>query len=220
MLVLGLDPSLTNYGWALHCPLETGKARCPLRGRWKTKPKMLEVSRYMYMRDQLQALIQEHQPDHVCIESPIFGAQYSEGMYGLFLYSQEAIYRERKDLVLLSVSQIKKHARLSLDLPSTWNMMKPNMVEAAKEDSGGKGHWNHNEADAYLCARLGAKFWLLQDGIITPDELTEFEHATFLHTHTYTRGERAGETDYKGLVYREGDRFHLWSRVTNGKEES
>lgn len=210
MRVLGLDPSLTNFGWAIHDTEATGEARCPARGRFRTGSKMEFIERYIYMRESLRALIQEHEPDKIGIEFPVFNNLWSEGMYGLFLYSCEALKLEGQDVVFWSPMQAKAHARDTIKRPKGWKMMKPDMIEAAKEDAGG-GQWNHNEADAYLVGRLAARFWLLYEGLIQEDDLTERERKYFLEIKQYVRGKKAGKVVKKGLMYREDERFFIWS---------
>ena len=214
MLVLGLDPSLTQFGWALHDDTQEGVDRCPARGRFKTPSKMLFIDRYCHMRESLRELVQTHQPDCIGIEYPVFNDLWSEGMYGLFLYSCEALRDEGVDVVFFSPMQVKVHARLSLGRPKGWKMLKGDMVDAAKEDCGGKGRWNHNEADAYLVARTAARFWRLFKGLLTADDLTEPERKQFLKIHTYTRGKKAGLTERKGIMFRESERFFRWSEIS------
>ena len=216
MICLGLDPSLTNFGYALHDTEASGISRCVLRGRFQTPAKMAYVDRYIAQRERLRALIQRTEPDVVGIEYPVFDNLYSEGMYGLFLYSSEALRLERKDVVFFSPGQIKAHARLRIDRPPKWKMDKPDMVEAAKADTGGKGTWNHNEADAYWVAVVSARFWKLQREMITEADLTPLEQQQFLKEHTFTRGKRAGRTVQSGIAYREDERFFLWSETPNG----
>jgi hypothetical protein len=211
MLVLGLDPSLTAFGWALHDDTASGSDRCPSRGRFKTSSKTLFVDRYVDLRESLRQLLRDTKPDRVGIEYPVFHDLFSEGMYGLFLYSCEALRSEGADVVFFSPGQIKAKARLIAERPKGWKMAKPDMVEAAKVDTGGRGRWNHNEADAYLVALIAARFWRLFDGDIQEDELDEVEQHQFTKIHTYTRGKRAGETVRSGILHREDDRFHLWS---------
>jgi len=216
MLCLGLDPSLTNFGYALHDTEATGLARCVLRGRWQTPATMTYVDRYMSQRESLRSLLQRTKPDVVGIEYPVFDNLYSEGMYGLFLYTSEALRCERKDVVFFSPGQIKAHARLRIARPPKWKMDKPDMVEAAKEDTGGVGRWNHNEADAYWVAVVAGRFWKFQRGLLDQDSLTPLETQQFLKEHTFTRGKRAGRTVQQGIAYREDERFFLWSEVSDG----
>lgn len=208
MLVLGLDPSLTNYGWAYH---DTDTGSCPDRGRFSTPASQTFVLRYIEMRDNLRALIQTTRPDRVGIESPVFHEIWSEGMYGLFLYSCEALCLEKTDVVFFTPPQIKAHARFLLQRPKGWKMQKPDMVEAAKKATGTKVRWNHNEADAYWVGRVASRFWEFYEGLISGDDLTDIEKVNFLKTHTYQRGKRAGETVKSGIIHREEDRFFLWS---------
>ena len=221
MIVLGLDPSLTNYGWALHdtsAPVGTPQ-RCVARGRFRTPAKMEFIERYKAQRESLRALIREHQPDRVGIEFPVFDNLLSEGMYGLFLYSCEALRAEYMDVVFWSPLQAKAHARDSLDRPKGWKMDKLDMCEAAKLDAAG-GRWNHNEADAYLVAVLAGRFWDFYDGTVDEGGLTPTEARYFTKVHTYVRGRKEGKTVRKGVIYRESDRFFMWSRLRDQEENT
>lgn len=212
MIVLGLDPSLTNFGWALHdssAPLGA-PTRCSERGRWRTSSKEEFILRYISQRESLKKLIRSRGVKRVGIEFPIFNDLWSEGMYGLFLYSCEALRECKCDVVFWTAMQAKAHARESIVRPKGWMMEKADMVEVAKMDTGG-GSWNHNEADAYLVGRLAARFWRFFDGELREDELTPTELQYFTRVHTITRGERAGKTIKTGMLHREDDRFFLWS---------
>lgn len=212
MICLGLDPSLTQFGWALHNDeAPTPKERCVKRGRFKTTSKQLFVDRYTELRESLYALIDEHKPDVMGIEYPVFNNIYSEGMYGLFLYSCEAIRKAKQDIVFFSPGQIKATARDALNRPKGWKMMKGDMVQAAQADAGG-GRWNHNEADAYWCAVHAARFWRFFGQDITESELTKVEQKQFANIHTYVRGSKAGTTVKTGISYREDERFFRWSK--------
>lgn len=211
MIVLGLDPSLTQFGWALHDTEAKPEGRCLARGRFQTSSKTLFVDRYVDLRESVRALVRTHQPDKVGVESPVFKELYSEGMYGLFLYVCEALRKERKDVVLFSPMQVKAHAREFHDRPAGWKMMKPDMCDAAKKHTGGKGRWNHNEADAYWVAVTAGRFWKLLAGEIDQADLTQPELDQFTRIHTFTKGKKAGRTIRSGLVHREDDRFFLWA---------
>jgi hypothetical protein len=169
------------------------------------------IERYLYMRTSLCALIQEHQPDRVGIEFPIFNDLWSEGMYGLFLYSCEALKTQACDVVFWSPMQVKAHARDSIDRPPKWKMDKADMVEAARADAGG-GRWNHNEADAYLVGKLASRFWLFYEKSIAEGGLTPLENRYFTEVKKYIRGKKAGREVRRGIIHRENDRFFIWSR--------
>jgi len=215
VIVLGLDPSLTNFGWCLHDTNGKDNAAVVDRGRWKTPAKMEFIDRYMQMRSWLQEKIKESKPDFMGIEYPVFNDLWSEGMYGLFLYSCEAIKSQGQDVVFFSPGQIKAHARHFIARPKGWKMGKPDMVEASKKAAGG-GRWNHNEADAFWVARTAGRFWEFQLGNLEVDDLTPLERKQFTEIHTYKRGKRAGETVKRGIVHREDERFFRWSRSNDG----
>lgn len=219
MRILGFDPSLTNFGWAMHDPGASGSCRCPDRGRFQTSARQLFIERYIEMRSKVTDLVRRLEISRVGVEYPIFNDLWSEGMYGLFLYTCEALYASQVDVVFFSPLQVKTHARDFLGRPKGWKMMKPDMVEAARTDTGGKGRWNHNEADAYWVARTASRFWGLVDEDLQVEDLSPNERKQFLSIHQYRRGKKAGKTEYRGLLYREDERFFRWSGGHNGPEE-
>jgi hypothetical protein len=161
---------------------------------------------------------------NVGCEYPIFNDLYSEGMYGLFLFTSEALRASKVNLVFFSPPQVKAHARDFLARPlvdgKLWTMQKGDMVEAAREDTGGTGQWNHNEADAYWVARAAGRFWSFLNGDITDADLTPPERSQFTKIHTFTRGKRAGRTAKTGIAYREDERFFRWAQEDiDGDEE-
>lgn len=213
MLILGLDPSLTNFGWAIHDTDAEGKARCLERGRFRTKKKDFpyEVSRYMFLRESLRELIAEHpEVDAMGVEHPVMNENYSEGMYALFIFTLEAIFSQNQDLVLWAPPQIKKFARDKSGLPSDWKMGKQDMSDTARDDTGG-GQWDHNEADAYHVAAFAGRWWKFYMGDLDDEELTPYEKKTFTHIRRITKGKKAGQMEIKGVLHREGERFFLWS---------
>ena len=92
-MILGLDPSIRNFGWTLI----RDDGHFLDKGTMKTEAKTMFVERYITLREGLREIVQQVRADHpeetlrVGIESPIFNYLFSEGMYGLFLYSNEAL---------------------------------------------------------------------------------------------------------------------------------
>ena len=207
-ITIGIDPSLSNCGWAIHDDsLPVGNpGRCLSHGRFQTPSKMEFLVRYTTLRECVRSLIQDKNVRKVSIEYPFPGGSYSEGMWGLFLFVSEALRAEKCDVVFWSPMQIKAHARDSIERPLKWKMEKPDMVEAAATDVG-HGRWNHNEADAYLAWVLGARFWKFLDGDLLAGELTPTETKYFTEIHV----PKVGKTIKKGLIYRENERFFAWS---------
>lgn len=216
MRTLGFDPSLTNFGWAVHDSDGVAAGRCLARGRFRTSSATLFVDRYCDLRASVISLLSQYDVARVGVEYPVFDELYSEGMYGLFLYTCEALKLGCRDVVFFSPGQIKAQARQFLGRPKNWKMQKPDMVEAAQLDAGG-GRWNHNEADAYLVAKAAARFWQFYDGSLAKEDLTIPEKQQFAHIHTYKRGKKAGETEHRGILYREDERFFQWSRHAQGR---
>ena len=213
MRVLGIDPSLTAFGWAViddSFP-QGDPRRCEDHGRFQTPSEMEFVDRYISMRESLRGLLQRVKPEKVGIEHPIFNDLFSEGMYGLFLYSCEALKLEGADAVFWTPLQVKARAREIIVRPKGWKMEKPDMVEAAKADTG-IPRWNHNEADAYLVGLLSSRFWGFHDGVLQEGVLSPVEKNYFTKVRTYSRGANAGKTLKTGMVFREDDRFFLWSQ--------
>ena len=210
MITLGLDPSLTGFGWCIHRSTVAGPRRVVAKGVWKTPAKKVFVWRYMFMRDSVGQLLETYpEIEGVGVESPPFGELWSEGLYGLFLYVVEAVFTHRKDVVFFDPLTVKLLAKMDPQV-RRGTMDKRDMVSAAQADTQ-VNRWNHNEADAYLIARSAARFWDLHKEQITQDELTPSEKQSFTRIHTYSKGLRAGQTVGKGLIFREDDRFFQFS---------
>lgn len=211
MIVLGLDPSLTGFGWCVHDGNAVGKARVVARGRFSTPASQLFVDRYVEMRENVVGLVQRFpQIEAVGVESPPFGALWSEGLYALYVYVNEALRRVKRDVVFFDPTTVKMLAKGD-PKARPGPMHKQDMVDVAKTDTDTKGSFNHNEADAYIIARSAARFWGFYHKTITVDELGPAEHQSFASTHTFVRGAKQGKTELKGAVYKEGERFFRYS---------
>lgn len=213
MIVLGLDPSLTNFGWALHDTDAVGRLRCIDRGRFHTSSRTLYIDRYCDLRANVTKLVTDLGVKRLGLEFPIFNDIFSEGMYGLFLYTSEALRDARVDVLFLANNQTKAHCRRFLDRPKGWKVGKPDMIEGAKQDTGGKGRWSGDEADAYWVAKVAGRFWQFLDGEVTEADLTPLERTQFTAIHTFSRGKRAGQTVHRGIQFRENERFFRWSQL-------
>ncbi len=214
MITLGLDPSLTGFGWCVYDSSAVGPLRMVDKGVFSTSSKMLWVDRYVYMREHVRTLLDRYLLiQAVGMESPPYGELFSEGLYGLFLMVNEAVAAKRKDVVFFDPLTLKMLAK---EDPSVrkGKMFKSDMVEMAKADMGLKGNLNHNVADAYLIARFAARFWMLVNEQITEEELLPSEHQAFAKIHTFTRGKRKGQTVKLGAMFKENQRFFRYSQET------
>lgn len=212
MLSLGLDPSMSGFGWCVHDPWAEGKNRVVGKGRFASSPKDVFIARYILLRARVLELLNTYPEIRIVgVESPPFGETWSEGLYGLFLFVNEAVYRCRKDVVYFDPCTVKSLAKEDPEVRKG-KMFKADMVAMAKADTG-VSQWNADEADAYHIARFAARFWLLLEGSISEDVLLPSEQHTFLRSHTFKRGKKAGETHKLGTLFRENDRFFRFSRL-------
>lgn len=210
MITLGVDPSLNGFGWCVHNSRVVGTARVLGRGVFSTKG--IFVARYIELRTQLLRLIQEYpQIEAVGVESPIYGEQWSEGAYALFVYVNEALYLARKNVVYLDPHTVKMMAKMDPEV-RRGTMDKTDMIEAARADTSIK-IWDHNEADAYLIARTAAGFWEYEAGLLKDEDLFPAEIRAFNRVHEFQRGAKAGKIERDGLIFRENDRFFKFSEV-------
>lgn len=213
MISAGFDPSLTGFGWCIHNSEASGPARVVAKGVFSTSPRAIFVQRYIELRESVGRVLDQFPGvEAVGVESPPFGEQYSEGLYGLFVMVNEAIYTRRKDVVYFDPASLKM---LTKEDPSVrkGKMFKTDMVEAAKADTGIKGKFNHNEADAYHIGRFAARFFGFVQGAIGEADLTPAEYRAFAKVHTFARGNRKGETVRMGAAFKEGQRFFRFSEI-------
>src|SRR5215467_3711294 len=100
MITLGLDPSLRGFGWCIHDSSASGSGRVVDKGRWKTTAKDVWVARYVTLRGEISSMLDRYPViEAVGVESPPFGEQFSEGLYALFVFVNEAVWSRRRDVV-------------------------------------------------------------------------------------------------------------------------
>lgn len=217
MITLGLDPSLRAFGWTLI----NDNAEIMDKGLLGTDADMIFVERYMYLRQEVLSLITSIKAQYpnenltMSVESPYFNDLFSEGMYGLFLYVNEAIKLGEVDVMFLSPLQVKAHAHKFLGRPKGWKMQKTDMVLACKKANPNVKKLNNHQADAYWVARTGQRFWKFVNGIITDAELDEIEKSQFARLDL----NKVGQVKSKGIMYKEDDRWFRWSIKNVEKKE-
>jgi len=217
VIVLGLDPSLTALGWCVHDSEAEGPERIVGRGLISTVAKDIFVQRYMTLREGVGDLLDRYSAiEAVGVESPAFGEQWSPGAYALFIMVNEAIYTRRKDVVYFDPGTLKMLTKVDPKI-RLGKMFKADMVDAAKADTGLKGRITHDEADAYHVARFAARFWLFLKGAILEDSLSPAEYQAFAKIHTFTKGDRAGQTVMQGAAFKENRRFFRFSQLDTPK---
>ena len=216
MITLGLDPSLTGFGWCIFDSRRVGPARVIAKGRWSTSSDEIFIARYVSLREEVQRLLNRYLVvEAVGVESPPYGELWSEGLYALFTHVNEAIWRCRKDVVYFDPGTVKMLAKEDPALRKG-KMFKSDMVDAAKMDTA-IARWNSDEADAYHVSKSTARFWLFYHGKLKLSDLTPSEYQAFAKIHTFTRGKRKGQTVKQGAVFKENHRFFRFSLLPKDK---
>jgi len=259
VLTLGLDPSLSSYGWCVYDGSKTGLDKVVERGRWKTPASQIEVARYITLRDSLRECVRKYDIKRAAAETPPIGPTgdwSQEKLYALFIVNMEVMYTEGVDIVLFAPTQLHLYAKqwgsqvvkgewFKSDMQSTAQLDVLDLLHHPRNgdywdnspskrkrlrEAGWKKHprpivdvmdypkdvrkslrFQSDEADAYLAASCGHRFWEHLLGRIPEADLTPSEWDIFAKTHTYTRGKKAGLTDRDGIIFKEGSRFYRFA---------
>jgi len=107
-LVLGLDPSITSFGWVVYDSSKVGVDKLVERGRWKTATSEFEIVRYLRLRESLRECVRRYGIKRAGMETPPVGsvAWNQERLYALFIYNMEVMYTEKVDVVLFAPTQL------------------------------------------------------------------------------------------------------------------
>jgi Holliday junction resolvasome RuvABC endonuclease subunit len=211
MRILGLDPSLNSYGWAVFdSEAEKPSERRVISGHEGTLKSTVPVARFIHFRALVWDLLRRFKVDGVGLESPAYdGGPFSETHFGLMMFSLEAIFDYRKDCVMFDPATLKY-------LVKKGSADKFDMQRFVQLDTMNPDQINADEADAYCAAHSAARFFSLRDGMIEPDELTEHERRVFLERgKKIKRGDKT-ITKRTAHIFRENSRYFAFSRVPRG----
>ncbi len=217
MIVLGLDPSLSAYGWAVHDSNKKGPARRIASGHEGTLPSTVPVARFMHFRALVGSLLNRYHVDSVGIESPAYQAgPFQRIHFGLMMFSLEEIFNRRKDCVLYDPATLKLLAREdSKKFKGT--MGKLDMQRKVQLDTMDAGVIDNNEADAYLVAKFSARLGLLLRGVISPQDLTPSESAVFVARTRRVKTVSGVITKKVAHIFRENSRYFNFSKIPPGE---
>lgn len=216
MKVLGIDPSLTAFGWALHDSSATGVMRRVDSGHVKTLTTTVPVARYMHLRSVVDSLLIAHNPDMIGMESPAFDAgPFQTIHFSIMMFVMESIFKMRKDLVLFDPSTLKSLVRGTSKTPKTV-IAKQDVQKFVSLDTMDPNIIDNNEADAYAIAYFAGRFRRTLEGSLDPKELSDQEMHTFI-SKTKTVKTLKGKKEVKtGHVFRENTRYFSFSKIPQG----
>jgi Holliday junction resolvasome RuvABC endonuclease subunit len=202
MFVLGLDPSITGFGWCVYETHGADDREVLAQGVIGTSPKNGPMPwRYRYLREAFRDLLAKYpQVDIVGIEHPPYKASYSLGLYALYMQVWEALLDHRKSFVYFLPSQLKAYVRHHFE--ESGRMTKQDMKEFFVEKFQHKGRLNNNIADAGVAGYMAERYWKFLEGEIGEEDLSEYEHDLFLKT---TTRRKTGKVVKDGITYFEGE---------------
>lgn len=215
MIALGLDPSLTAYGWAIHDSSSIHIRRVS-SGHEETLPSTVPVARFMHFRAMVNRLLSEFKPEVVGIESPAYSAgPFQTIHFGLMMFSLEAIFERRIDCVLFDPATVKLLAKG--DPKKSGKMAKLDMQRRVQLDTKESFIIDNNEADAYCVGMFASRLSRLMKKDLNPEDLSESEKHVFL-SHKKTRKDKTGTKVSKNVahVFRENSRFYRFSQIPQG----
>lgn len=213
MRSLGLDPSLRSYGWCI-CDEDapTERKRRVASGHEATLSTTVPVARFIHFRSLVTDLLNRFRVDVVGLESPAYGGgAFSERHFGLMMYSREAVFEARKDLVLFDPTTLKyltgqgsQASKQDMQRFVQLNTMDPRLIQS-------------DEADAFCAAMFATRFMKIRDGSLNPNALSKFEKRVFLQRTKKKKLALGGSvTKRTAHVFRENSRFFAFSKVPKG----
>ncbi len=212
MYYLGLDPSLTDFGWALLDMDQLPEHRLAHSGRWKTLASWVEPVRYATQQARLMALLNQYkgQISFAATESPPFKMSFSEGIYALYTRVLECLFRARIPFACFAPPTVKSLASPFLPDNHIGKIEKPEMVYCAQQICPGhQKPFNHNIADAINISYSSYRFWSFVQGNLPSSDLTKTE------TSSFYKVKKSGVTE--GLYTLEGTR---WFNLSEPKYDS
>ena len=213
MRALGLDPSLRSYGWCVYDSLAEGKEKRVASGHEATLPSTVPEARFIHFRALVRDLLRRWRVDVVGLESPAYGGgAYSETHFGLMMYSREAVFESRTDLVLFDPTTLKY-------LTGKSDASKSDMQRFVQLQTMDPDPLQADEADAFCAAHFAVRFMKVRSGELDPDAISRQERRVFLQrtkTVKTIRGKRRRRTAH---AFRENSRFFQFSKVPEGSTD-
>lgn len=203
MRVLGLDESITSFGW---CVLESNKIID--KGTFKTDPRTgLMLQRLMLQRDRVKDLIKRFNIKYIGIEAPLQNVRSSEILYALNQFLHEIFLNEKLNVVQFAPLKLKALAIPTM-LPT--KVLKSDMVDLMKKEIGSEKRIKHDIADAYFAAKFGNFWWEWLTEKTDFSKLPLHVQQSFKKEHTFTRGKKKGFVEKSGIYYRKNSQYWVY----------
>lgn len=215
MRALGLDPSLSSFGWCVYdSAAEERRRRLVASGHEGTLNDIVPVARFMHARSLVENLLRRFNVDVVGIESPAYSAgPFQTTHFGLMMFSMEPVFGSRKDCVLFDPTTLKVVSTGKADAT------KSDMQRAVQLDRVSPDLVQADESDAYHVAAKAARFMMLKRGELSPEDLDQHEQRVFLQKSKKARKGSSKPVRRVAHVFRENSRFFEYSRVPSGSVE-
>lgn len=210
MIVLGCDPSLTGFGWAVRDTSRSGPEQVIGSGRIRTSSSEMDIDRFRRHHRELGRVIDVFDPDYAGVEkalvggiSPGQGSQVAN-MYALFIQVWRQLRTNRVPFCNIVPPHLEYLAGGLLGYKIKGD--KDAKVEAAKIAMGGgypgDGDPHHDVADAYLEAYFASRFKMCLEGDLPETELIEEEQEKFFGSSA----KRSGKVTRDGFAFKEGEK--------------
>lgn len=212
MISLGLDPSLTGFGYAVRDGNATGRNRLVTSGVLETAKTDVFVTRLMEIRLLVDRIINQYDPEVVGIESPAFDAGvFQTSHFCIMQYSLETIFKNRKDVVLFDPSTLKSLVRG--DASKTGMITKNDVLNFMKLDINYPVMVKSDESDAYAVSYFANRFFQFIRGNISVDELSDNERRIFAEKTKKIKTLRGPKLKQSSHQWRENDRWFRFSAI-------
>lgn len=210
--ILGLDPSLKKTGYSVF-NLSKSDTEVEDKGMLKTNTTDgILVLRLIKQTQQVKDLILRYNIKFIGAEAPFFGSFSTEMLFALNQFLHSMYLDMGVYVVYFPPQQLKK---LVFPDQVVSDIHKSHMIDQAKTVLGLHGHrLAEDVADAYWAGYFGKKFYKrFIENTLTDEDLSEYELSVFSGTHTFTRGEKKGITEYSGIIYRENECFYDFKKI-------
>lgn len=217
-VILGLDPSIKKSGY---CLLDTDAPFDAFmeKGRLKTSGcDGILVQRLLLQEQRIKDLIVKNNVAMVSMEAPYFGGKESEKLFALNQFLHRVFLELGTYVIVFPPQQLKK---LAVPGKKVTDIAKPQMIAEAKKRYHLQGRiLPDDEADAMHAAHLGKLFykWHFEKSLGL-GALHPFVQEAFAGKKTFTKGDKAGITEYYGLIYRELELFFDFKRIAERAQE-